>query len=126
MNRAARRKNKKKPVYHKETQQEIADRLLRTGEITLNDLKQARKEAYEQGKKDGIRHCTDFQLPYFFASVGCALHNIHGFAGRRIAAIYNEAALIMMEEITAQDMVNRCKWETGLDVTKHIKEYEPF
>ena len=126
MNRAAHRKNKKKPVYHKETQQEIADRLLRTGEITLSDLERARKEGYEQGQRDGVNACSDFQLPYFFGAMGCALHKLHGFGSKRIGDVYNEASRIMQDEITAIDMIKRCERETGLDVAAYINDYEIF
>ena len=114
-------KGKKKLVWRKEGQRDIANRWLKTGKITLEDVERARRE----GQMEGARIALDYYLPMYLASTACALHDLHGFAKSRLTDIYSRSAEVQMEEITIQDTVDRCKRETGLDVTKFIKDYSP-
>lgn len=114
-------KGKKKPVWRKEGQRDIATRWLKTGKITIDDVERARQE----GRREGARIALDYYLLMHLASTAIALHDLHGFAKSRLADIYSRSAEIQIEEITIQDTVDRCKRETGLDVAEFIKDYSP-
>ena len=114
-------RSKKRLSYRREIPEDTAERLLNKGNLTAEDL----REAYLRGVKDGIREGIDYHLPFFLASTAIALNRLHQFGPKRLEVIYNLAAQIQMEEITVQEAIDRCKWETRFDVTQHIKDYSP-
>lgn len=121
-NRADRRKAmKNKPKARNETNYSALQRLLRTGEITIKDL----EREYQNGYKAAMDAVEQFQMPFFFAALACALKKTYHFGEERIERTFRAVIATMNEEITAQDMIDRCKRETGIDVIMFTKE-EPI
>lgn len=118
MNRAERRKNKKKPVFRKETTAAAVDRICRTGEITLKDL----EREYERGRLNATAACEKYMIPFFFSALACALKSEYKFGADRIYRAFRAVISTMNDEITAQDMIDRCKRETGLDIINFVKD----
>ena len=118
MNRADRRKNKKKPVWRKETSEQAIDRICRTGEITLKDL----EREYNNGVRNATKSCEEFMIPFMFAALACALKSSFKFGEERIIRVFRGVIENMNGEITVQDMLAKCKRETGLDIINYVKE----
>lgn len=118
MNRADRRKGKKKPVWRKEPTAAVVDRICRTGEITLKDL----EREYERGQRNATKSCEEFMVPMFFAALACALKSNYRFGEDRIVRVFHGIIENMNNEITVQDMLDRCKMETGLDIINYVRE----
>lgn len=127
MNRQQRRaqmkaapKPKKKPIYHNLTVEQKKEALFRNG-ITDKDLKQA----YEDGRKHALHDYTSFGQAMFYSSCAIALHNVFRFGESRIVRVLNEMYRIMIEELTEEDIIQRCKRETGIEID--IDDgYSPF
>lgn len=120
-NRAERRKHKKKNRYRKETSYEMAERIVRTGDITLSDL----KRNYDIGYRNAIASTEQYLVPFFFAALACALKKTYKFGEERIIRSISATIQTMNEEISVQDMLDRCKKETGIDIINYTKE-EPL
>jgi hypothetical protein len=118
MNRADRRKHKKKPAWRKETSAQQLERIVRTGEITLKDL----EREYENGKRNAIKSCEEYLVPFFFSALACALKSNYKFGEERIIRVFKTTIENMNGEILVDDMIARCKRETGLDVLRYVKE----
>lgn len=122
-NRADRRKAKKnnKPKARNETNYAAFQRIMRTGEITVKDI----DREYQNGYKAAMAASEQFQIPFFFGALACALKKTYGFGEERIERTFRAVIGTMNQEITAMDMIERCKRETGIDVIMFTKE-EPL
>lgn len=121
MNRAYRRKNKKKPRYHKETTYEAVQRLLKTGDVTIKDL----ERNYNIGYRAAMDSMEQYLVPFFYAALACALKKTFKFGEERIIRTISATIQTMNEEISVEDMLERCKRETGIDIVNYTKE-EPL
>lgn len=122
-NRAERRRAKKheKAKFRAESRAAALLRILQTGEITLKDM----ERSYDDGYKNAMKDIEEFQIPFFFAALACALKKTYKFGDERIVRTFAATIQTMNEEISALDMIERCKRETGIDVIMWAKE-EPF
>ena len=116
MNRQQRRAAKKttpkkKPSYHNLTPEQKREALFKNG-ITDKDLKKSYEDGYAQARKE----LTGFTMRMFYCATGCALHEIHHFGQDRIVRVLDRIQEIMTEEICTQDIIERLKRETGLDI----------
>lgn len=126
MNRAERRKQERAerhaaadiPEWKKaEIAQRMAvtQRLIQNG-ITENDL----NDAYNRGRKDGIKEYVASLLPYqqrfFYSAAAIAAHDLYGFGKERCERLLDRIQEIMCQEISTGDIIARCKRETGVDV----------
>lgn len=118
VNRADRRKAKKKPVWRKETSAQAIDRICRTGEITLKDL----EREYEKGVRNATKSCEEFMIPFVFAALACALKSSYKFGEERIIRVFRGVIENMNGEISVDDMIAKCKRETGLDIVDYVRE----
>lgn len=118
MNRATRRKNKKKPVWRKESTAAAVDRICRTGEITLKDL----ENEYNRGMRNATKSCEEYMIPMFFSALACALKHNYKFGDERIVRVFRSIIENINSVITAQEMIDRCKQETGLDIINYVRE----
>lgn len=118
MNRADRRKNKKKNRYVQESNRQRAERIVNTGVVLASDL----KKEYEAGYRAAIKSTEEYMVPFFFSALACSLKDNFRFGEERITRVFRGVIETMNEEITAQDMIDRCKRETGLDIINYVKD----
>lgn len=118
MKRSKSRIGKKKNRYIHETQQQRSDRIARTGIATAGDL----KKEYDLGYQAAIRSSEEYLVPFFFAAMSCALKSTYKFGEERIIRTISKTIMTMNEEISVEDMLERCKRETGLDILRYYKE----
>lgn len=126
MNRAERRKQERAerraavdiPAWKKAEiaqRMAMAQHLARNG-ITEKDL----NDAYNRGRKDGIKEYVDSILPYqqrfFYSAAAIAAHDLFGFGKDRGERLLDRIQEIMCEEISTGDIIDRCKRETGVNV----------
>lgn len=121
MKRSKRRIGKKKNRYIHETQEARVKRILETGLATAGDL----KREYDLGYDAALKSTGEFLVPFVFAAMCCALKETYKFGRERIIRGVNATIRTMNEEITVEDMLQRCKDETGIDIMKQCKE-EPL
>lgn len=114
-NRADRRKakknQKKAPVWAKLTKLEKQEKLFRNG-ITDKDL----RKAYDDGYKAAMDQLSGFTMKMLYCATAIALHKLFKFGEERIIRTLDEIQQTMCDEISVQDMFDRCKRETGLDI----------
>lgn len=120
-NRAERRKGKKKNPYRLESSGQRHARIAATGVATAGDL----KKEYDLGYREATKSMQEFLVPFFFAALSCALKSTYKFGGNRIIRVISATIGTMNDEISVQDMLERCKRETGLDIIEYCKE-NPF
>lgn len=93
----------------------VAERLAKNG-ITEDDL----NEAYNRGRRDGVKEYVDKLLPYqqkfFYSAAAIAAHDLFGFGRERGLRLLDRIQQIMCEEISTGDIIERCKRETGLEL----------
>lgn len=118
MKRSKSRIGKKKNRFCHESLQQRADRIARTGIATAGDL----KKEYDLGYQAAIRSSEEYLVPFFFAALSCALKSTYKFGEERILRTVAATIRTMNEEISVQDMLERCKRETGLDILRYYKE----
>ena len=115
MNRAQRRaakpKKQKKPAWHGLTKEQKKEALFRNG-ITTKDL----EREYDTGYKQARRELTSFTMMMFYCATAIAAHRLFGFGEARITRLLDDIQRIMTEEIGTEDMIERCKRETGMDI----------
>ena len=121
MKRSKRRLGKKKNHCIHETQEDRVKRMLETGFATAGDL----KKEYDLGYNAALKATGEYLVPFVFAAMCCALKAIYKFGCERIVRGVNATIRTMNEEISVDDMLERCKNETGIDIMKHCKE-EPL
>jgi hypothetical protein len=80
--------------------------------ITADDLNEAYKRGYAAARSDLV----DFMQVNFYASAGIALRELFKFGEERIIRVLNRMQLVMTEEITSDDLIERLKRETGVDI----------
>jgi hypothetical protein len=80
--------------------------------ITKEDL----KTEYERGRSDAQKDLTRFTMRFFYSAAAIASHRLFGFGETRICRLLDDIQLIMTEEITTCDIIQRCKDETGIDI----------
>ena len=80
--------------------------------ITKEDL----KTEYERGRSDAQKDLTRFTMRFFYSAAAIASHRLFGFGETRICRLLDDIQLIMTEEITTCDIIQRCKDETGVDI----------
>ena len=85
--------------------------------LQTNAYKEAQrvKEAYQTGRDEALRQYTKTGQCMFFCSCAIALHNVCKFGETRIIRVLEEMQRIMLEELTSEDIVERCKRETGVE-----------
>lgn len=89
----------------------LIDRLSQNG-ITPKDLEREYQKGYDNARKD----LTSFCMQFFYCAVAMASHNLFGFGPTRIERLLLEMQRIMSEEVDREDIRERCKRETGVDV----------
>ena len=80
--------------------------------ITAADL----KANYDKGYKEGRMDMVTFTMANFYSAIAIAMKRLYGHGETRILRTLNDVQLIMTEEITVQDLIERCKRETGVDI----------
>lgn len=80
--------------------------------ITKEDL----KTEYERGRSDAQKDLARFTMRFFYSAAAIASHRLFGFGETRIYRLLDDIQLIMTEEITTCDIIQRCKDETGVDI----------
>ncbi len=93
---------------HELTMAERADRIVRTGEITIKDL----RANYERGRADGIAWGYDAA----YGSLMIALHNEFGFGRERLARLAMATADVQINYLTNDEVYRQLVAETGLDL----------
>lgn len=92
----------------------VTERFMKNG-ITEQDV----KDAYDRGYKAAIKEYVDKLLPYqqkfFYSAAAIAAHDLFGFGKDRGERLLDRIQQIMCEEISAGDIIDRCKRETGVD-----------
>lgn len=110
--RAAKRAApKKKPAWHGLTKEQKQEALFRNG-ITAKDL----QREYDTGYKQARKELTSFAMMMFYCATAIAAHRLFGFGETRIARLLDDIQQIMTEEIGTEDIIERCRRETGIDV----------
>ena len=79
------------------------------------------KRNYDTGYRNAIDSTERFLVPFFFAALACALKRTYKFGEERIIRTFAATISTMNEEISVQDMLERCKKETGIDVINYTK-----
>ena len=118
MNRADRRKGKKKNRFINESHQQRVQRIAATGIASIHDL----NKEYAHGYRAATKAMQEYMVPYFFAALSCALKSTYKFGEERIYRTISATISTMNEEISVDDMLERCKRETGLDIIEYCKE----
>ena len=126
MNRAERRKQERAerravvdiPAWKKA---EIAQRMAMAQHLAQNGITEKDlNDAYNRGRKDGIKEYVDSLLPYqqrfFYSAAAIAAHDLYGFGKGRCERLLDRIQGIMCEEISTGDIIDRCKRETGVNV----------
>lgn len=80
--------------------------------ITEADL----KAEYEKGYAVARRDLTVYAIRMFCAATAISLHRLHKFGESRIARVLEDVQCVMNEEICTDDILDRCKAETGIDI----------
>lgn len=117
MNREQRRKSakaapkKKRPVWAGLTVEEKKEKLFKNG-ITDHDLKREYDRGYNAARSD----LAGFIMKMMYCAVALSLHKLYGFGEERITRTLDEIQQTMCDEIGVQDMFDRCKRETGMDI----------
>lgn len=116
MNRQQRRAakkaaSKKRPIWHGLTREEKKEALFRNG-ITAKDLAREYETGYKQARQD----LTSFAMMMFYCATAIATHRLFGFGEARITRLLDDIQQIMTEEIGTEDMIERCKRETGIEI----------
>ena len=118
MKRSKNRIGKKKNRLCHESLAQRAERIATTGIATAGDL----KKEYDLGYRNATKSMQEYLVPFFFASLACALKETYKFGEERIIRTISATIRTMNEEISVQDMLLRCKRETGLDIIDYYKE----
>ena len=95
-----------------ESKREQAQRILRTGYATVNDLNRSYQEGYKKGHDEG----TAWGMDCVYGSIMLALHRLHGFGAKRLYELVMEATRIQVEEFSTQDILDRLKDECGVEM----------
>lgn len=126
MNRAERRKQERQqrrdyailPDWKKrEIEAKIAlnQRLAKNG-ITKKDLDDAYVQGQKVAREEYAKELLPYQQTFFYSACAIAAHNLFGFGKERGERLLDEIERIMTEEICTEDILKRCKRETGIDV----------
>lgn len=89
----------------------LVERLSQNG-ITPKDLENEYQKGYDNARAD----LTSFCMQFFYCGAAIAAHNLFGFGETRIERLLTEMQRVMTEEIDREDIRERCKRETGVDV----------
>ena len=100
---------KQKPVNTKKDRKAV-ERMKKSG-ITARDLEDERAIGYQNG------WATVFYLSACYAAVALTLHEQCGADAQQIESFLERIDELGYEEISRQDILNRCARETGLDVS---------
>ena len=117
MKRSKSRFGKKKNRLCHESLAQRAERIATTGIATAGDL----KKEYDLGYRNATKSMQEYLVPFFFAALACALKSTYKFGEERIIRTISATIQTMNEEITVQDMLARCKRDTGLDILDYHK-----
>lgn len=117
------------PEYKKHQlakKQAMVERLSKNG-ITPKDLENEYQKGYDNARQD----LTSFCFQFFYCAAAIASHNLYGFGESRIERLLSEMQRIMEEEISREDIRERCRRETGVDVIesgydKPMIDIKPF
>ena len=91
------------------------ERMKKTG-ITAADLEKEKQIGYQHGWN------KQFRMSVCYASVALELFHEHGVNAGEIEQFLERVSEIMDEEISAADILERCRQETGVDVEGLTKE----
>ncbi len=80
--------------------------------ITQQDVDEAREEGYNVGRLEVVR----YYMENIYAAVGIAAHSKFGFGGVRIERLLRETHRVLSEEICTDDIIQRLRDETGVEV----------
>ena len=71
---------------------------------------------YQKGYENARADLTSFCMQFFYCGAAIAAHKLFGFGETRIERLLTEMQRVMTEEIDREDIRERCKRETGVDV----------
>lgn len=84
------------------------------------------KADVDEAWKKGYRRCAhELAIRYetlAFAAVCIALHDVCGFGPKRIERVVTDMYRVVTEEITKEDLVERCARETGVVLSMNVLE----
>lgn len=92
-----------------------ASNLAKNG-ITQEDLDKAYKQGMADMQEKYVSERLDYMQKFFYSACAIAAHNLFGFGRDRGERLLDETERIMTEEITTEDIIKRCKRETGIDI----------
>lgn len=86
-------------------------------EMEKNGITQADLKAeYEKGYAAARRDLAIFTMRMFYSAIAISLHRLFKFGETRIERVLSDVQWIMTEEICTDDIIARCKSETGIDI----------
>lgn len=102
------------PYYAAEVHRARQERQKRWSQngITQQDVDKAREEGYNAGRLEVVR----YYMENIYAAAGIAAHSQFGFGGVRIERLLREMHRVLSEEICTDDILQRLRDETGVDV----------
>lgn len=116
MNRAQRRAAKKAAPKKKQEAHKLTNRerlaIIEKNGITAKDL----EHSYDEGQQAAMRIKTQYVMNMFLCANAIALHREMGFGEKRITRILKATERVMVEELTTEDITERCRQETGIDI----------
>lgn len=108
MNRAERRQAAK----HKQKTHSIGIASPEVSSLMRKEFQRGRASVYDELEQGGGLHVE--VLRKVMACVGIALHNVHGFGGKRIEPVMTELRRLMNEETSPEMCIDRLEKETGI------------
>ncbi len=99
-------------------QQVTKQRLEQRKEMEKNGItKEDLKAEYNRGYAAAHRDLTVFTMRMFYSAIAISLHRLFKFGEARILRVLDDVQWIMTEEICTDDIMQRCRDETGIDIT---------
>jgi hypothetical protein len=99
-------------------QQVTKQRLEQRKEMEKNGItKEDLKAEYNRGYAAARRDLTVFTMRMFYSAIAISLHRLFKFGEARILRVLDDVQWIMTEEICTDDIMQRCRDETGIDIT---------
>lgn len=83
--------------------------------ITKADLKAEYNKGYAAARRD----LAAFTAQMFYSAIAISLHRLLKFGETRICRILDDVQLIMTEEICTDDIIRRCREETGIKIVEN-------
>ena len=102
------------PVVKTRADRRSAERMRRTG-ITMADMEEERQIGYQHGRN------TAFYTSACYAATALVMKEFYSASAEQIESLLERVGEITDEEISRNDILERCSRETGLDVSGLIQ-----